>query len=178
MRRLLVLALLGLVAGRADAQLLKITNGDYPKKRHKSGNEPPPLGPVQLLAAGGRTSWCRRCPSIPTGASLADDAGRPARRRTGARPAIGGPAANGPGNGFGAYPGFAPANNAAPPGSSNQPPAQMQPAGSARSPYQANPYPALSGYPGYGYPGYGYGNNPQWQARPQAAPNQANPPRP
>lgn len=181
MRRLLVLALLGLVAGRADAQLLKITNGDYPKKRHKSGNEPPPLGPWYNYWPLEAHFQVPAMPEYPYwGAPQTMPVVPPAPY--GARPAIGGPqGANGlggaAGSGFGAYPGYAPSNNAAPPGASNQPPAQMQPAGSVRGPYQANPYPALSGYPGYGYPGYGYGYNPQWQQRPQMAPNQANAPR-
>src|SRR5262245_848400 len=46
MKRLLVLALLALLAGRADAQMMKIASGDSPKKKKSlSGNEPPPLGP-------------------------------------------------------------------------------------------------------------------------------------
>jgi hypothetical protein len=179
MKRLFVLALLGLLAGRAESQLIKITNGGGPSKRHMSGNEPPPLGPWYNYWPLEAHFQVPAMPEYPYwGAPQTMPVVPPAPY--GARPAFGnGPPANGmgaaPGNGFHGYPGYAPNGNGAPPPSSNQPPAQMQP-GSVRSPVQTNPYPALSGYPGYGYPGYGYYQ--QWQPRPQAAPNAGAPQRP
>jgi hypothetical protein len=177
MKRLLALALLGLLAGQADAQLIKIMSGDSPKKRHKSGNEPPPLGPwynywpleahFQVPAMPEYPYWGapQTMPVVPPAPYGAKPAFTPA-----------------PAYGMGGLPngGFAPGGNAAPPAAmppaSNQPQAQATP-GAARYPYQANPYPAPGGYPGYGYAGQAFGYNPL-QQRPAVAPNPAAQPRP
>lgn len=181
MKRLLVLALLALLAGRADAQLLKIMSGDSGKKRHKSGNEPPPLGPWYNYWPLEAHFQVPAMPEYPYwGAPQTMPVVPPAPY--GAQPA---PGAMPPANGMGAVPnggfrGYAPNGNgygtppATMPGASNQPQAQAQP-GAARYPYQANPYPAQGGYPGYGYPGMAYGYNPL-QQRPAVAPNPANQP--
>ncbi|MFM7151463.1 MAG: hypothetical protein ACKO23_16625, partial [Gemmataceae bacterium] len=44
MKRLLAMALFGLLAGHADAQMISMPSAQK-KHKSKSGNEPPPLGP-------------------------------------------------------------------------------------------------------------------------------------
>jgi hypothetical protein len=188
MKRLLVLAALALIyqASPAQAQLLKISGGDA-KPKHKSGNEPPPLGPwyhywpleahfqVPALPEYPFFSAPQTVPVVPP----APYGGVSPYAHQGAGP---GPGMPYPGMSpyqvqyptAGAYPGAMPGYPAAAGAAANAPAAA--PRYPAAMPYPAagaypgmggypptGGYPTMGGYPGMGYPPAGYGGMPQRQ---------------
>lgn len=185
MKRLLVLALLGFLAGRADAQLIKIYS-DPGHHRPKCGHEPPPLGPwynYWPLEAHFQVPAMPEYPYFPAPQTLpvvppAPYGAKPLNSNMPAANGLGGMYPYGGFNGYGGYPGLMPNANSnsnapgmMPSAGSNQPQAQQQP---AAYPFQN----AMSGYPawGYGYPNYGFGY-PQTQQRPFVALPPGNAPR-
>jgi hypothetical protein len=169
MKRLLALAALALLAGQADAQLIKLGTGDA-KKKSKSGNEPPPLGPWYNYWPLEAHFQAPAMPEYPFySAPQTVPVVPPAPYQTNGMGAMGHPGLAPYGGGFGGYPGMMPYVNGmgAGPGAA-APTAAPMPTGAMGQPGMASPYPALSGYPGYG--GYPMPMHPMMSPYPGMAP--------